>query len=190
MALPAARMSAPGTRPLASINEVGDGEVSTILIVETSPSPSTPPIVLSVSVLPAAPSRAEPQFPAPGAAQVWCSPERSRLDRLEEKVREGQDLRRVQQLMNRGAGVHTDRAWVGVVGSGDLADVNALSDAVNVTARLASLANKGEVYVSEQAYAAAGLSEELEKRLVELKGRGEPLDVRILQVLPEVAIKS
>ncbi len=89
-----------------------------------------------------------------------------------------------------GVGVHTGTAWVGVVGSGEGADITALGDAVNVTARLASLAGKGEVYVSEQAYVAAGLSEELEKRRVELKGRSEPLDVRILRVLPEVAPKS
>lgn len=89
-----------------------------------------------------------------------------------------------------GAGVHTDTAWVGVVGSGELADINALGDAVNITARLASLARMGEVLISEQAYArAAPQAEDLERRRVE-KGRSEPLDVRVLRVVPEVASRS
>jgi len=83
-----------------------------------------------------------------------------------------------------GAGVHTGVAYVGVVGSQDtVSDVTALGDAVNVTARLASLAQAGEILVSDAAYAAAGLTEEdHEHRQADLKGRTEPVGVHVLGV--------
>jgi adenylate cyclase len=83
-----------------------------------------------------------------------------------------------------GAGVHTGVAYVGVVGSKDtVSDVTALGDAVNVTARLASLARAGEILVSDAAYAAAGLDEEPhEHRQADLKGRAEPVGVHVLRV--------
>jgi adenylate cyclase len=82
-----------------------------------------------------------------------------------------------------GAGVHTGTAYVGAVGSDQtVADFTALGDAVNVTARLASLAGPGELLVSEDAYGAAGLDlGELEIRTLELKGRTAPLEVRVLR---------
>ncbi len=82
-----------------------------------------------------------------------------------------------------GAGVHTGLAYVGTVGleGRDGYDVTALGDAVNVTARLASLAQAGEVLVSEDAHAASGLDlDDLEHRVLELKGRSVPLEVRVL----------
>ena len=82
-----------------------------------------------------------------------------------------------------GAGLHTGLAYVGTVGlaGSDGYDVTALGDAVNVTARLASLAQAGEVLVSEDAHAASGLDlGGLEQRLLELKGRAMPLEVRVL----------
>jgi adenylate cyclase len=82
-----------------------------------------------------------------------------------------------------GAGVHTGTAYVGAVGSQEVADFTALGDAVNVTARLSSAAAAGEILISEEAYAASGLDlGELETRRLELKGRGVPVDVRVLRV--------
>lgn len=82
-----------------------------------------------------------------------------------------------------GVGVHTGVAYVGAVGSQrGVADFTALGDAVNVTARLTSLAGAGEVLVSEEAYAVAGLELDLERRVLELRGRTAPLPVRVLRV--------
>jgi adenylate cyclase len=83
-----------------------------------------------------------------------------------------------------GAGVHTGTAYVGAVGSQAIVtDFTALGDAVNVTARLASVAAAGEVLISEPAYdhARDDLGE-LEVRQLEVKGRDAPIDVRVLHV--------
>jgi adenylate cyclase len=82
-----------------------------------------------------------------------------------------------------GAGLHTGLAYVGTVGikGTDGYDVTALGDAVNVTARLASLARAGEVLISEDAHAASGLDlGHLERRVLELRGRSAPLETRVL----------
>jgi adenylate cyclase len=87
-----------------------------------------------------------------------------------------------------GIGVHTGPAYVGIVGGseGEPQDFTALGDSVNVTARLASLAGPGEILISEAACEAAGLGgEALESRQLELKGRSEPMGVRVLRVAPE-----
>jgi adenylate cyclase len=84
-----------------------------------------------------------------------------------------------------GVGVHTGIAYVGTVSGteGTVADLTALGDAVNTTARLASKAGPGEVLISETAYAAAGLNlGDLEQRQLELKGKSELVNVRVLRV--------
>lgn len=84
-----------------------------------------------------------------------------------------------------GVGVHTGVAWVGSIArvSGSAADFTALGDNVNVTARLASNAKAGEVLISDSAYAASGLDlGDLEHRQLELKGKSEPIGVRVLRV--------
>ncbi len=83
-----------------------------------------------------------------------------------------------------GAGVHTGIAYVGVVGAEDtVTDVTALGDAVNVAARLASLAGAGEILVSDAAYPSAGLTETTyAHRQADLKGRAEPVGVHVLRV--------
>jgi adenylate cyclase len=87
-----------------------------------------------------------------------------------------------------GAGVHTGVAFVGSIGGdgeggsgGDVTDFTALGDAVNATARLASLAGPGEILVTESAVDSAGLDPSgLERRHLELRGRTEPMDVVVL----------
>jgi adenylate cyclase len=84
-----------------------------------------------------------------------------------------------------GIGVHTGPAFVGVVGGdqGSPQDFTALGDHVNITARLASSARTGEILISDAAYAASGLNlGELEHRKLELKGKSEPIGVRVLQI--------
>jgi adenylate cyclase len=85
-----------------------------------------------------------------------------------------------------GAGVHTGVAYVGAVGSDrEVADFTAMGDSVNVTARLAGLAGEGEALISRAAYEAAGMDlEDLGSRRLELKGRSEPVDVRVLTITP------
>jgi adenylate cyclase len=83
-----------------------------------------------------------------------------------------------------GVGVHTGPAFVGVVGdTGATQDFTALGDHVNITARLASTAGPGEILVSDAAYTASGLGlGNLERRELELKGKSEPIGVRVLRV--------
>jgi len=83
-----------------------------------------------------------------------------------------------------GIGVHTGSAYVGVVGDEDSpADFTALGDNVNITARLASEAGAGEILISDAAYTAARLSAGVpERRQMQLKGKSEPIGVRVLRV--------
>jgi adenylate cyclase len=81
-----------------------------------------------------------------------------------------------------GAGVHTGRAYVGAVGeSHSTTDITVLGDAANTAARLSSSARLGEILISDASFAAAQLPfENLEQRQLELKGKREPVSVRVL----------
>jgi adenylate cyclase len=84
-----------------------------------------------------------------------------------------------------GVGVHTGPAFVGVVGGTEdnPSDFTALGDNVNVTSRLASQAGSGEILISEAAYAASHLDlGKLEHRELELKGKSERTEVRVLKL--------
>lgn len=83
-----------------------------------------------------------------------------------------------------GAGVHTGRAWFGVVGEGSHVEITVVGDTVNVTARLAAAAAAGEVLVSVLAAEKAGLDPTLEHRSLELKGKQQPTEVVSLRVRP------
>lgn len=85
-----------------------------------------------------------------------------------------------------GAGVNTGIAYVGSVGEGFDAELTALGDTVNTTARLASAAGQGEILVTAAAAASAGLAADgLERRSLTLKGKSEPTDVLVLRVGPD-----
>lgn len=82
-----------------------------------------------------------------------------------------------------GVGVHTSTAWVGRVGKDGVYDIAVLGDAANLTARLASNAQSGEILVSQAAAEAAGLEDQgLDTRRLEVKGKSEPIDVRVIRV--------
>lgn len=82
-----------------------------------------------------------------------------------------------------GIGIHTGIALVGSVGSPQsFIDFTATGDAMNVCARLAAAAGKGEVLVSESAQRQAHMpSEGVETRIIPLKGKREPLQVFVLR---------
>ena len=78
-----------------------------------------------------------------------------------------------------GAAVHTGAAFVGSTGAeGAVNDFTALGDVVNTTARLASEAIAGELLVSEEAAAAAGVEVRAQdRRTITVRGRSGPVTV-------------
>jgi adenylate cyclase len=81
-----------------------------------------------------------------------------------------------------GAGVHTGTVWFGAIGEGAHVEITVVGDAVNVTARLAAAAEAGEILVSAEAAAKAGLDGTLPHRTLELKGKAEPFDAVSLRL--------
>ena len=82
-----------------------------------------------------------------------------------------------------GVGVHTGVVHIGTVSGAEegIQDVRAIGDNVNVAARLSSQAGPGEALVSDAAWTAAGAPDDgLERRTLALKGRTEPISVRVL----------
>ena len=113
------------------------------------------------------------------------------LEHPRKAIEAAQDLRRLTGHLDSrgpwipvGIGIHTGTAFVGVVGSDDsTADFTALGDNVNITARLASEAGPGEILISDAAYSASNVDlGPLEHRQLELKGKSEPINVRVLRV--------
>ena len=89
-----------------------------------------------------------------------------------------------------GIGVNTGIAYVGSIGEGSATEMTAMGDVVNVTARLSSMAGPGEILVTIAASAAAGLSADLPRRTLQLKGRSEQTDVVVLTAASEPRDKS
>ncbi|HET7685164.1 MAG TPA: adenylate/guanylate cyclase domain-containing protein [Candidatus Limnocylindria bacterium] len=82
-----------------------------------------------------------------------------------------------------GIGVNTGIAFVGVVGGADHVEFTALGDNVNVTARLASAARRGEVLVTDRTVQGAGLAlDGVERRRLDLRGRSEATEVAVLRL--------
>ena len=81
-----------------------------------------------------------------------------------------------------GVGLQCGVSFYGKVGTGTSADVTALGDTVNTAARLRDEAKAGEIVTSEEVYQhAADLFPNAEARTVSLKGKAEPLAVRVLR---------
>jgi adenylate cyclase len=77
-----------------------------------------------------------------------------------------------------GAGVQTGRSFVGAIGEDDARDFTALGDTVNTAARLSGLADAGEILISADAADAGGLETAgLERRMLDLRGKEQPVDV-------------
>lgn len=81
-----------------------------------------------------------------------------------------------------GVGVHAGVAFVGNVGGSGVVDFTALGDTVNAAARLQAEAQAGEVILSETLYVQmVDRHPSLEARTLQLRGREEPLAVRVLR---------
>ena len=79
--------------------------------------------------------------------------------------------------------MHVGAAFVGNVGGRGVTDFTALGDTVNATARLQSEAQAGEIVMSDAIY--QWVSErhpDLASRRITLRGRAEPMTVRVLTV--------
>lgn len=83
-----------------------------------------------------------------------------------------------------GVGVHTGKAFVGAVGSGNgVNEIAVLGSAANLCARLSSQAAAGEILVSEESAGLAGLQVEgPERRELELKGISEKVPVWVITI--------
>lgn len=81
-----------------------------------------------------------------------------------------------------GIGVHAGLAYVGKVGPDGTNQFTAIGDTVNTAARLQSMAGPGELLISEEIYrAVAARYPDLERRTLAVRGRTEPIDVRVLR---------
>jgi adenylate cyclase len=83
-----------------------------------------------------------------------------------------------------GIGVHTGVAFVGSVAvGGQVTDFTALGDTVNTAARLTSEAAAGEALISDDTLEHAGaVDPSLERRVLQLRGRDEPVIARAANV--------
>lgn len=80
-----------------------------------------------------------------------------------------------------GIGVNTGIAYVGSIGQGMDTEMTAMGDVVNTTARLSSAAAAGEILVPLAAAEKARVAVTgLERRSLQLKGKGEPIEVVIV----------
>jgi len=82
-----------------------------------------------------------------------------------------------------GVGVHKGRAYAGAVGKQNgMMEITALGDAVNAAARLAQVAEAGEILISDDALDAAGVApDDAERRELSLRGRSAALPVRVIR---------
>jgi adenylate cyclase len=83
-----------------------------------------------------------------------------------------------------GIGVHTGKAYVGAVGSGEgVNEIAVLGSAANLCARLSSQAAAGEILVSQDTAELAGLQDESqERRVLNLKGISEQVTVQVIKI--------
>lgn len=86
-----------------------------------------------------------------------------------------------------GVGVHTGTAFLGMVGRDTVSDFTAMGDAVNLAARLAGAAGAGEILVTDSTRTAAGMGHPRDRRTLDLKGIGQPVQVSVLGVSEQLA---
>ena len=95
------------------------------------------------------------------------------------------DLAAASSGLPVGVAANAGVAFVGNVGSGTVLDFTALGDAVNVGARLQSLASPNEVVMSLDLYQLIAPYPGARTEAVQVKGRAEPVKVAVLDVTAE-----
>jgi adenylate cyclase len=81
-----------------------------------------------------------------------------------------------------GIGVHTGPAFVGSVGSeSGIYDMTALGDTVNIAARFASVAERGEIVMSTPTCLASSIDWTTEKKHLQLKGIGSAIEAHVFR---------
>ncbi|HVP21679.1 MAG TPA: adenylate/guanylate cyclase domain-containing protein [Anaerolineaceae bacterium] len=112
---------------------------------------------------------------------VGSNPERAAINAAKALLHATGQGERDGPWIEVGVGIHSGTAFIGTVGSHDAAtDITVLGDVPNVAARLSSAANSGEILISEDTHAKAGLPLDSEKRLLDLKGKSQPMAVCVL----------
>lgn len=107
---------------------------------------------------------------------------RNAVSAAEELAREVRQEDKGEASLPVGIGVHAGLAFVGKVGTSGVNDFTALGDTVNIGARLQAEAKAGEIVLSEVLYQdVAGRYPNLEQRTLTLRGRDEPISVRVLR---------
>ncbi len=84
--------------------------------------------------------------------------------------------------LEMGIGINAGPAFVGKVGTEGSGAVTAVGDTVNTAARIQSESGAGELLIGEDLYASvASLFPELEQRDLTVKGKEEPVSVRVIR---------
>jgi adenylate cyclase len=81
-----------------------------------------------------------------------------------------------------GVGIQAGRAFVGKVGIQGVEQVTALGDTANTAARIQGSAASGELLIGEDLYQTVAEDyPDLEQRILTLKGKEEPVKVRVIK---------
>lgn len=84
--------------------------------------------------------------------------------------------------LEMGIGINAGSAFVGKVGIQGSDAVTAVGDTVNTAARIQSESGAGELLIGEDLYSSvADLFPNLEQRALTVKGKEEPVDVRVIK---------
>jgi adenylate cyclase len=99
-------------------------------------------------------------------------------------MRQMQD-KAIASSLTIGIGIHAGPAFVGNLGSDKIVDLTAIGDTVNVASRLQGAAAPGEILIGEKLSALAAQEfGDLPSRTVTLKGKEQPMAVRVLRISP------
>lgn len=84
--------------------------------------------------------------------------------------------------LEMGVGIQAGRAFVGKVGIQGVEQVTALGDTANTAARIQGSAASGELLIGEDLYQTVAEDyPDLEQRTLTLKGKEEPVEVRVIK---------